>query len=115
MTFSAFNRSEVVAKEAKRIFGKRKVWKHDIRSLDEVSFLQVRDDPERVLSHLDTIRRRRPKFICLNDNMNETAPNEEVLNAIHDIYKLGGPLSGVVFFLKNFFFFFFFMRFVDEY
>jgi hypothetical protein len=47
-------------------------------SLDEVSFLMVKDNDTRVRKDLDNIRHEQKKFVCLNDDMNKTHPNTKV-------------------------------------
>jgi len=44
---------------------------HELRSDEDssIAFQMLVDDPEETLSQLDSVRSRRPKFICVNDNM----------------------------------------------
>jgi len=43
---------------------------------------------KQVTKQLDHIRRNRNKFVCLNDNMNETNANINVIQALHDLYNV---------------------------
>ena len=47
-----------------------------VTGLDEVAFQMIGDDYNDTKKQLDSVRARRPKFICINDNMEE--PGEEV-------------------------------------
>jgi hypothetical protein len=40
-----------------------------------------------VNSQLDEIRYKLPKFVCLNDDMNKTQPNEKVVKSLHQFYN----------------------------
>lgn len=48
-----------------------------VKELDEVAFQMIGDDYNDTLTQLDSIRARRPKFICINDNMEN--PSDEVV------------------------------------
>ena len=54
-------------------------YKFEEVDLKDVAYLMVGDDPAKVERDLDDIRRKRNKFICLNDNMNAKNPNPKVL------------------------------------
>jgi hypothetical protein len=86
VTFADVAANSSLVKDIRDREKRRKLHRHELKGLEEVSFLQVRDDEDGVLKHLDSIRRRRPKFICLNDNMNATSPNPRVVKALHDVY-----------------------------
>ena len=51
---------------------KRKKYKHEVMTLDDVQFYMVSDNVTRVSQRLDELRVQMPKFICLNDDMNRT-------------------------------------------
>jgi hypothetical protein len=53
-------------------------YKFELMNLDDVAFFMIGDNEEKTLDNLDSIRRKRHKFICLNDNMNSSAPNPKV-------------------------------------
>jgi hypothetical protein len=40
-----------------------------------------------VNSQLDEIRYKLPKFVCLNDDMNKTQPNDKVVKSLHQFYN----------------------------
>lgn len=64
-----------------------KKFKYQLVGLKQVAFHMIRDDVKQVKKELDDIRYRQPKFICLNDDMNKTAPNPEVVKALHNFYQ----------------------------
>lgn len=37
--------------------------------------MMIGDDYSSVIKGLDKIRKKKPKFVCLNDNMNHSVPN----------------------------------------
>jgi hypothetical protein len=51
---------------------------------DEVSFEMVGDDVNKTHSILDGVRAKRPRFICINDDMN--SPGDAVKQALKDFY-----------------------------
>jgi hypothetical protein len=52
------------------------------QNLDEIAFQMIGDDYNDTKSQLDSVRARRPKFICINDNMEN--PSEEVIQLFAD-------------------------------
>jgi hypothetical protein len=52
---------------------------------EEVAFEMLGDDYNKTLEQLDAVRGRRPKFLCINDNMREAAPR--VLRALSDFLE----------------------------
>eukprot|EP00002_Diphylleia_rotans_P001092 TRINITY_DN10607_c0_g1_i1.p1 TRINITY_DN10607_c0_g1~~TRINITY_DN10607_c0_g1_i1.p1 ORF type:complete len:1048 (+),score=167.37 TRINITY_DN10607_c0_g1_i1:41-3184(+) len=67
-------------------------YKYEIVGTDDVDFLMVGDNITRVLPQLDGVRRRKLKFVCINDNMKGDEPNIPVLDAIHDLYESFFPI-----------------------
>jgi hypothetical protein len=63
---------------------------HSDGVMSEVAFEMVRDDYNRTLSQLDSIRARRPKFVCINDDM-QAAP-QAVVAALRSFYTSYFPL-----------------------
>ena len=53
--------------------------------LDEVAFQMIGDDYNDTKSQLDSVRARRPKFICINDNMND--PSNELIQLLQDFFE----------------------------
>jgi len=47
---------------------------HQDMGLDEVAFEMVTDDYNKTLAQLDSVRHRRTKFVCINDDMKEAPP-----------------------------------------
>ena len=56
-----------------------------VTNLDEVAFQMIGDDYNDTKKQLDSVRARRPKFICINDNMEN--PSEEVIELFQDFLK----------------------------
>lgn len=56
----------------------------------EVAFEMVGDDVNATLKQLDSIRARRSKFVCVNDNMKD--PSAQVLAVLADFYDSFFPL-----------------------
>ena len=57
--------------------------------LDEVAFQMIGDDYNNTKSQLDSVRARRPKFICINDDMKE--PGKEVIGLLQDFFESFWP------------------------
>ena len=55
-----------------------------------VAFEMITDDLNRTQVQLDSIRARKPKFICVNDDMEAAPP--ETRKALHDFYESLFPL-----------------------
>jgi len=59
-----------------------------VSSLEQVEFFMVPDDTAKVVTRLDEIRAKQPKFVCLNDDMNKTgAAPAATVQALHDFYE----------------------------
>jgi len=62
--------------------------KFEIRDTEEVAFVMVPTNESLALKQIDGIRRRKQKFVCLNDNLNHSDPeSEKVVKILHDFYK----------------------------
>jgi len=59
--------------------------------LDEVAFQMIGDDYNDTKSQLDSVRARRPKFICINDNMND--PSDELIELLQDFFDSFFPIA----------------------
>lgn len=58
-------------------FNQRKKYKHEVEGTEEVAFLMVNNDDMELESKMDGIRKKKHKFVCLNDNLdhfNSTTP-----------------------------------------
>ena len=53
--------------------------RHETLGTDEVAFLMVSEDDNTIESRLDGIRHRQHKFVCLNDNMNHSNPDAQLV------------------------------------
>ena len=60
---------------------------YTLEDLSQIGFHMIRDDEDKVGDQLDELRRNRPKFVCLNDDMNQTKPNEKVVEMLHNFYN----------------------------
>ena len=63
-----------------------------VTNLDEVAFQMIGDDYNDTKSQLDSVRSRRPKFICINDNMMN--PSEAVIELFQDFLEQFFPARG---------------------
>ena len=55
--------------------------------MDEVEFYMLKDKPEEVKERLAHMYNKKPKFICINDDMDHTKdPSNETLNELHDFF-----------------------------
>jgi len=78
----------------KLVIGETKVqkFKSEVVELDEVSFFMIRDNASGVQHQMDHILLKRPKFICVNDNMNHSHPeNPQVIEVMHEFFKTYFP------------------------
>ena len=53
--------------------------------IDEVGFHMISDDTEETMEKLNNIRSRRPKFVCVNDDMEN--PSDELLRHLQSFYQ----------------------------
>eukprot|EP00698_Gefionella_okellyi_P022212 TRINITY_DN7324_c0_g1_i1.p1 TRINITY_DN7324_c0_g1~~TRINITY_DN7324_c0_g1_i1.p1 ORF type:complete len:1088 (+),score=214.86 TRINITY_DN7324_c0_g1_i1:124-3387(+) len=67
--------------------------KHQVVTLDDVSFMMIHDNDTKTRKDLDSMRHEQRKFVCLNDDMNKTHPNPKVIEALHDFYMSYFPLK----------------------
>lgn len=63
------------------------LYPYSLMTLDEVGFHMIGDEIATVQRQLDDLRQKRPKFICLNDDMNKTSPNPEVVELLHSFFN----------------------------
>eukprot|EP00762_Andalucia_godoyi_P002468 ANDGO_02653.mRNA.1 Exopolysaccharide phosphotransferase SCO2594 len=66
-------------------------YRHEVMALDDVAFEMLGSNDSSVLRQLDSVRRRRSKFICLNDNMSEESPS--VQRILREFYESFFPLA----------------------
>lgn len=64
---------------------------HEVGPAEEVSFEMIGDDFNHSITQLDSIRHRRTKFICVNDDMKNPSP--KLLKAFSDFYEALFPLA----------------------
>ena len=81
LSFNLWKHSEV-ANKTQSVFCKRKKYKHEVDGTDEVAFLMIRNEDPDLEWNMDGIRKKRHKFICLNDNLNHSDPSTPALKAL---------------------------------
>ena len=60
---------------------------------EEVAFLMINNDDEKLEEKLDGIRKQKQKFVCLNDNLNHTHPETpKIKTMLFDFYSSLFPL-----------------------
>ena len=57
---------------------------------ENVAFQMINDDFADTLEQLDSVRQRKSKFVCINDNIHNKTP--ELARIIHDFYESFFPL-----------------------
>lgn len=66
---------------------------HTVMPEGEVSFEMITDDYNKTLAQLDSIRARRTKFVCVNDDMRLAPPALQTM--LRDFYESFFPLPGM--------------------
>lgn len=82
--YQVFKNFEYSSKIPRKIIPK---YKHQLMNLDQVAFHMIKDNPDDVNNQLDDVRYKLPKFICLNDDMNSTSPNSDVVYSLNSFYQ----------------------------
>lgn len=59
----------------------------EMEGLDQVTFVMMDDNATKALRKLDSIRAKRTKFICVNDDMNHSRADGEALQMMQDFYR----------------------------
>mmetsp|Transcript_34187 Transcript_34187/g.88262 ORF Transcript_34187/g.88262 Transcript_34187/m.88262 type:complete len:1149 (-) Transcript_34187:393-3839(-) len=85
LTVDAIRGDEQTSKPIMAMLDGLKQFEHKIMTLDEVAFVMVGNNPK-VIDQFDNIRRKRNKFVCLNDDMDKDKPNPVIVKALHDLY-----------------------------
>lgn len=57
---------------------------------ESVAFQMINDDVSNTLQQLDSVRQRKSKFVCINDNIHNKTP--QLTQIIHDFYESFFPL-----------------------
>lgn len=89
----------LVHKAVEAVAGKRPKYKHQLQNLDEVEFYMVPANSSKITQHMNHVRYKRSKFICLNDNMDGKDPKatnhaQEALRSFFEAYyPLPSPLE----------------------
>lgn len=67
-------------------YGQRDAFKTTVEELDDVTFIMVRNNVTVVQHQMDHVLFKRPKFLCINDDMNHSHPEHgAVLAAVHNL------------------------------
>ena len=83
----------VVRTGLEEIVSRTKKYKHTITDEKEIEFYMVPNDYDGVAERLKSIREKRPKFICLNDNLpKDREPDPRVLKELKDHFEWYYPL-----------------------
>ncbi|XP_071956276.1 N-acetylglucosamine-1-phosphotransferase subunits alpha/beta-like [Antedon mediterranea] len=68
-------------------------YRHEILNDDEVAFKMIRTNVSHVIGQLDDIRKNPKKFVCLNDNIDHSLKDAEMVKAVlQDFYESLFPL-----------------------
>ena len=68
-------------------------FKHELMSQDDITFFMVKDNFTVVRSQMDHILWKRPKFLCINDNMNHSHPdNGKIVGVIQELLRQYYPV-----------------------
>eukprot|EP01064_Diplonema_japonicum_P009987 TRINITY_DN17370_c0_g1_i1.p1 TRINITY_DN17370_c0_g1~~TRINITY_DN17370_c0_g1_i1.p1 ORF type:complete len:1079 (+),score=253.70 TRINITY_DN17370_c0_g1_i1:51-3287(+) len=69
-------------------------YKHVVMPEDEISFFMIRENATVVQRQMDHMLWKRSKFMCINDNMNHSDPeNQEVITVLHTFMKEYFPIE----------------------
>lgn len=60
-------------------------YKYEMGDTKEVGFFMLKDSGSAFMNELEALRSRPPKFICLNDDLNATAPDRYVMRELRDL------------------------------
>ena len=68
-------------------------FKHEIVGEEDIAFKMIKNNATHVLKQLDSIRKNRKKFICLNDNIDHDKKNASVVKGVLvDFYESLFPI-----------------------
>jgi len=68
-------------------------YKYEIVDLDDVTFFMIRDNVTVARHQMDHILYKRPKFLCINDNMNHSHPDHpQIVDAIQKLLSVYYPI-----------------------
>jgi hypothetical protein len=84
---------ELIAKS----LASEKKYKFEMGDTNEVGFYMLRDAASAFMNELEALRSRPPKFICINDDLNATAPDpyvmRELMDLLHTLYPARSPFE----------------------
>eukprot|EP00759_Apiculatamorpha_spiralis_P029324 PhF_6_TR31510/c0_g1_i2/m.46426/K08239/GNPTAB; UDP-N-acetylglucosamine-lysosomal-enzyme len=67
-------------------------YKHELVDLDDVTFFMIRDNLTVVQNQMDHVLYKRPKFLCINDNMNHTHPDHpRIVDVVQKLLRMYYP------------------------
>ncbi|XP_071809115.1 N-acetylglucosamine-1-phosphotransferase subunits alpha/beta-like [Asterias amurensis] len=68
-------------------------YKHEVMGDEEIAFKMIRTNVSQVIGQLDDIRKNPKKFVCLNDNIEHSNPDANMVKAVlQDFYEALFPL-----------------------
>ncbi|EEC02036.1 hypothetical protein IscW_ISCW000548 [Ixodes scapularis] len=72
----------------RKVFKTKKVNKFEMIKEEDYAFKMIDNNASRVLAQLDGLRRDLKKFICLNDNIDHSSKDSDLVKAVvHDFYE----------------------------
>ena len=78
-------------------------YKYETVSDEDVAFHMIRDNATKVLQQLDAIRSKRKKFVCLNDNIDHSKEEAQLIKALLvDFYESLFPVPSQFELLKKY-------------
>lgn len=91
-TFEGSHLAEVLVE----VFGSVPSYKFQLEDLDDVTFFMVRDNATVVGSQMDHVLHKRPKFLCVNDNMNHSHPeHKRVVATLQQLFAAYYPRASM--------------------
>ncbi|XP_033105239.1 N-acetylglucosamine-1-phosphotransferase subunits alpha/beta-like isoform X2 [Anneissia japonica] len=74
-------------------FKAKNKYRHEILNDDEVAFKMIRTNVSHVIGQLDDVRKNPKKFVCLNDNIDHSLKDAEMVKAVlQDFYESLFPI-----------------------
>ena len=87
ITKHTLNYTKIIRNYTIEYFNNKKKFKSKSKTLNDVEFYMLKDKPDEVKQKFKEIYHKKPKFICINDDMDHTKdPSNETLNELHDFF-----------------------------
>lgn len=85
-------RDAELKKLAKKALHKERKYKYELGDMNNVGFYMLKDNSSSLVDKLDEVRAHPTKFLCFNDNMNETDPDLDMRQELQDLLQTLFPL-----------------------